>query len=271
MADVDAALKDWSATSSSNKPTGGTTIGTGLDDNLREIQGSIVRNLSHKGADISSATTTDLGAVDGLMHDITGTTTITSFGIVREGILKIVKFEGVLTLTHNATSLILLNGANRTTTNGAVGIYISEGSGNWRELSYTVGGTTEGSWTPSLVGTGGGPLNYTAQVGRYVRTGNIVTLSCYVSISGGSAITGNVSITGFPFATFSLSNLFQSLCVGNYNLTLSANFTQVSAIINQNSQSIDLYQNGSGQAAGSVPSGSIGAGTFIEISGTILI
>lgn len=136
MADVSAALKDWSATTASNSPAGGTTIGTGLDDNLREIQGAIVRGLSNKGADIASATTTDLGAVEGLMHDITGTTTITGFGTVRAGIWKIIKFEGALTLTHNATSLILPGAANITTADGDTAIVISEGSGNWRCVAY---------------------------------------------------------------------------------------------------------------------------------------
>jgi len=107
-----------------------------LDDNLRELQGAVVRGLSHKGADIASATTTDLGAVEGLAHDITGTTTITGFGTVRAGIWKIIKFEGALTLTHNATSLILPGGANITTADGDVALVISEGSGNWRCLSY---------------------------------------------------------------------------------------------------------------------------------------
>jgi len=111
-------------------------VGSGLDDNLREIQGVIVRGLSNKGADIASATTTDLGAVEGLMHDITGTTTITSFGTVRAGIWKVIKFEGALTLTHNAASLILPGAANITTADGDVAIVISEGSGNWRCLNY---------------------------------------------------------------------------------------------------------------------------------------
>lgn len=139
MADVAAALKDWSSTSNSNSPSGSTNIGTGLDDNLREIQGAIVRGLSHKGADIASATTTDLGAVEGLAHDITGTTTITGFGTVRAGIWKVIKFEGALTLTHNSTSLILPGGVNIKTADGDVAIMISEGSGNWRCVSYQFG------------------------------------------------------------------------------------------------------------------------------------
>lgn len=136
MADVASDLKSWSATASSNAPAGTTNIGTQLDDNLREIQKVVRQDLATKGADIASATTTDLGAVAGLMHDITGTTTITGFGTVAAGIWKIIKFEGALTLTHNATSLILPGGANITTADGDIAIMFSEGSGNWRCVSY---------------------------------------------------------------------------------------------------------------------------------------
>lgn len=142
MADVDANLKDWSTTAASNKPTGATTISTGLDDNLREIEKVVRQDLAHKGADIASATTTDIGAVAGLMHDITGVTTITGLGTVSAGIWKVLKFEGVLTLTHNATSLILPGAANITTADGDVAIVMSEGSGNWRCLSYMSAAST---------------------------------------------------------------------------------------------------------------------------------
>jgi hypothetical protein len=100
------------------------------------MQAAIVAALNAKGSDIASATTTDLSATNGLFHDITGTTTITGFGTVRAGIWKVLKYEGALTLTHNATSLILLGGANRTTADGDVQIVASEGSGNWREWAY---------------------------------------------------------------------------------------------------------------------------------------
>lgn len=137
MADVAATLAGWSSTTASNAPAGATSIGTGLDDNLREIQGVVTRGLSHKGADIASvAGTMDIGAVEGLMHDITGANAITGLGTVRAGILKVLKFEGAATLTHNATSLILPGGANILCANGDVGIFISEGSGNWRCLAF---------------------------------------------------------------------------------------------------------------------------------------
>jgi microcystin-dependent protein len=136
MADVSSTFASWSSTTGSNSPQGTATVGNGVDDNLREIQGAIVRGLSHKGSDIASSSTTDLGAVEGKFHDITGTSTISSFGTVRAGIEKVLTFEGALTLTYNSTSLILPGGANILTAAGDVATFYSEGSGNWRCTSY---------------------------------------------------------------------------------------------------------------------------------------
>lgn len=41
MADVASSIYAWSSTESSNSPSGSTTIGTGMDDNLRQIQASV--------------------------------------------------------------------------------------------------------------------------------------------------------------------------------------------------------------------------------------
>jgi hypothetical protein len=143
MADVASTFAAWSSTTGSNSPAGTATVGNGADDNFREVQGVVVRGLSHKGADIASSSTTDIGAVEGKFHDITGTTTISSFGTVRAGIEKWLKFEGTLTLTHGASTIITLTGANRTVKNGDVGCYISEGSGVWRELAFSAAAVSE--------------------------------------------------------------------------------------------------------------------------------
>lgn len=91
---------------------------------------------SIKGADIASATTTDIGAATGRFVDVTGTTTITGLGTVRAGTIRFVRFTGALTLTHNATSLILPSSANITTVNGDVAGFVSLGSGNWKCIYY---------------------------------------------------------------------------------------------------------------------------------------
>lgn len=134
------SLKDWSVTAASNTsaPPNGAPEGMAManvNNTMRQIMAD-VRTLAAED-NIASATTCDLGTKDATFLTITGTTTITGFGTVSAGIYKFVKFSGALTLTHNATSLILLTGANRTTVAGDCALYKSEGSGNWREYFYS--------------------------------------------------------------------------------------------------------------------------------------
>jgi hypothetical protein len=50
--------------------------------------------------------------------------------------VKLVRFAGALTLTHNATSLILPDGLNIATAAGDSCIALSDASGNWRIFAY---------------------------------------------------------------------------------------------------------------------------------------
>lgn len=133
-------LKDWSTTAASNTsapPNGapeGMTIAN-VNNVIRQVMAD-TRTLAAEDT-IASATTCDLGTKDATFLTVSGTTTITGFGTVSAGIYKFVKFSDALTLTHNATSLILRTGANRTTVAGDCGLYKSEGSGNWREYFYS--------------------------------------------------------------------------------------------------------------------------------------
>lgn len=89
-----------------------------------------------KGADIASAATTNIAAATGNYLHITGTTTITGLGTAPAGAPRVVVFDGALTLTHHATSLILPAGANIATAAGDCAVFVSEGSGNWRCMVY---------------------------------------------------------------------------------------------------------------------------------------
>ncbi len=119
-----------------------------------------------QGANIASATTTDIGAATGDFVHITGTTTITGLGTVQAGTQRELTFDGVLTLTHNATSLILPGGASILTSAGDTGTFVSEGSGNWRCISW---GRADGGDTPELgtYSSPGATLNMDG--GRYTR------------------------------------------------------------------------------------------------------
>lgn len=87
--------------------------------------------------DVASATTTDIGAAASNYVRITGTTTITGLGNPgTTSARREVVFAGALTLTHNATSLMLPTGANITTAAGDTAEFEHEGSGNWRCTDY---------------------------------------------------------------------------------------------------------------------------------------
>jgi hypothetical protein len=135
-------MYSWSTTASSNSPSGATNVGSGLDDNLRQLQATVREGLCHyNSVAVASAGTVDLGAQTGNFLIISGTTAITAFGTVSAGIWKVVRFSGALVLTHNGTSLILPGAANITTVAGDVACFLSEGSGNWRCMWFeTVNG-----------------------------------------------------------------------------------------------------------------------------------
>lgn len=95
--------------------------------------------LGVKGSSITRAATTNIGNADSHFVDLTGTTTITSFGTGGARNMVMVNFTGVGTLTHNATSLILPGAANITTAAGDTAIFVrngASGSANWRCIAY---------------------------------------------------------------------------------------------------------------------------------------
>lgn len=124
---------------------------------------------------LASATTTNIGAAAGNKVNITGVTTITAFDTVQAGTVRFVRFTGILTLTHNGTSLILPSAANITTAAGDCAIFISEGSGNWRCWNYSlasgaalVGSTVANALSGSVIQT------VTTETGAYA-TGSTAT------------------------------------------------------------------------------------------------
>lgn len=127
------------ATSAPGSPiTGQSWVDTSLTPPvLKTYNGSTWDVVGHAtGANIASASSVTFGS-DGDTCNITGTTTITAFASMPAGTIRVVTFTGALTLTHNATSLILPNaGSNITTAAGDVAVFLSLGSGNWKCLIY---------------------------------------------------------------------------------------------------------------------------------------
>lgn len=142
--------------------------------------------LATKGADIASSGTTNLATATGNRVDITGTTTITAFGTLTAGMWKILKFTGVLTLTHNATSLILPGAANITTAAGDMAFATSLGSGNWEVNFYQKASglpVAFASTTGVLEGVQGANITSATTTNLETATGD------YVHVTGTTTIT----------------------------------------------------------------------------------
>jgi hypothetical protein len=150
-----------------------------------------VAELQTKASDVVSAATTAIGAAAGNYVKITGSNTITAFDnpTAAPNVTRTCLFAAALTLTHNATSLILPGSVNITTAAGDVGIFVHEGGGNWRCVSYQrqSGGLKWNATTaPSLVGTYDASLAATDDT--HVR----------LSLKGSDGITRTLTLTVAP-------------------------------------------------------------------------
>lgn len=119
-------------------PMGGNKL-TGLSLGVSSGDSLAWQQLFSQGVevDVASASTCDIGAINSAFVRITGASTITSFGTTYRG-PRFVRFGGALTLTHNATTLILPGGANITTAAGDCAIVRPVGApgDGWVVIAY---------------------------------------------------------------------------------------------------------------------------------------
>ena len=117
--------------------------------------------ISWSGSDVTvaSGTNTDIASTGSNFVTVSGTTTITSFDNATSPTASLanplyqLKFSGILTLTYNATSLILPGAANITTAPGDTALAEYIGSGNWNVITYIKAGKVVSSG-PALIYSG---------------------------------------------------------------------------------------------------------------------
>lgn len=110
---------------------------------LKPSGGNLTGPLNYTfGADMASASTVDLSLATGNSVRITGTTTINSFGTAAQnGTLRIIRFTGVLTITHLsgggvAGDISLPGLANVSTQISDTAIFVKNAAGVWIAASY---------------------------------------------------------------------------------------------------------------------------------------
>lgn len=126
----------WGADTGGGMAAASTTEQLTGTDSAKSSTPDSVAALWEQGSDVASAGTVSLG--EGGYFVITGTTTITDidFATDKAGRKVWVKFAGALTLTHNASTLILPTGASITTAAGDTACFVSEGADAVRCLAY---------------------------------------------------------------------------------------------------------------------------------------
>lgn len=180
---------------------------------------------SRQSTDIASATTTDLSTATGQYVNITGTTTITGFGTVTTGEIRVVRFAGALSLTYNSSSMILPSGASKTTVPGDFAVFQSLGAGNWICLVYVPiqkqATDVASASTIDIVTMNGEVCNVTGVVTITAITSAQAGLVRRVKFTGSLILTHNATSLILPGATNIQTQAgdyatFQSLGSGNW-------------------------------------------------------
>jgi len=199
-----------------------------------------------KGADVASATALPV-LTDGNYFDVTGTTTITSINTIGAGTVIRLHFDGILTLTHHATDLILPGGLNITTAAGDEAEFVEYAAGDWRCTNYQSVGSvySEGTFTPTLQDdslSDAESQTYTTQDGSYTRIGNRIFFELNISISSLGTLTTSETarIAGLPF-TANASAPHSSVNVGRASSLSITSGNSLGGVINEGTTYIQLY------------------------------
>lgn len=144
-------------------------------------------------ATIASAATTDLSTVGSQNVTVTGTTTITALGTAPAGTFRRLRFSGILTLTYNATSLILPGANNITTAAGDIIGFLSEGSGNWRCVE---------------IQSADGKIGYKAGAGGSVTQATSKTTGVTINKPTGKIIMNGAALASADAVRFTVTNSF---------------------------------------------------------------
>lgn len=179
VTDTATIITDWSTAGQAKLNVAGQTTLYGALDALTVT-----------GANVASATTTDIGAATGESITITGTTTITGLGTKAAGCIRFVTFSGALILTHNATSLILPTAANITTVAGDTAAFVSLGSGNWKCFDYTRA-------SGAALASSGSSSSYYGQLNNLelAATGSAGALTISLTVPGGGNPSSGTPVT----------------------------------------------------------------------------
>jgi hypothetical protein len=163
----------------------------------------------------------------------------------------------------SAGHLIVPNGITLGT---AVGTY---------NAANTLDDYEEGTWTPALTFETAGDLSvvYAAErIGTYRKIGDLVIAQFSVQCTTFTHTTasGNLQMTGLPFASVRSSSDFSGVGLNSFQGITKANYTQIGATTLNGGSYIFFSICGSGQAGENVTAADTPSGTLKLLRGTVI-
>lgn len=122
--------------------------------------------------DIASAGTTDIGSINSCFLKVTGTNAITSFGTNYNG-PRILRFEGALVLTYNATTLFLPGLGDITTAAGDTCVVVPKSTTSGTADGWVVVSYQRASANPLFIDNSTNTFRLTLSTGSPITTADI--------------------------------------------------------------------------------------------------
>ena len=142
----------------------------------------------------------------------------------------------------NSTDLLLLDGTQSMTGNlnlGSNGQIVFPASQNAAAGANTLDDYEEGTFTPTITGTGGGSGQaYTTQTGHYIKIGKMVHVQGRITLSTLGTVTTQGAVGGLPFTA--QTGTFSILHIGYFG-SFTSSFAFISGVINGNTTIASLY------------------------------
>jgi len=137
---------------------------------------------------------------------------------------------------YGTTEIAQFNSSGLKFKTSGMGIDFSATSDASGKTSELLDDYEEGSWTPTFTSTSTQPtVTYTSQIGNYTKIGNLVYVSCLISVSAASGGTGSLFVNGLPFAIGESTGTGGSPNFTNYNAPTSGGQAAINAASELNS------------------------------------
>jgi hypothetical protein len=191
-------------------------------NSVKFVTADALAALWEKGGDEASAGTVSFG--EGGYFHVTGTTTITDIDmdVATNGRAVVVQFDAALTLTHNATTLVLPTGANIVTVAGDTACFVQDAADNIKCVWYqradgtALAGGISGalaSTTETLTGTNNSKAVTPDSLAALWEAGTDIADGATITIGEGgyfNLITSTTAITAFTVTTDKAGRTFRA-------------------------------------------------------------